>query len=268
MTAVLSAGNPRLKRLRRLAHDRRAREEEGRFVVEGPKLLDEALRAGVAIDAVFVEQGATGRLDALIARAEASGAEVHVLAPTGLRGVVTATTPQPVAAVASTPAAGIDQVLAADLVIVLVEVADPGNAGTVLRTAEAAGAGAVVVCGGAVDPFGPKCVRASAGAVFHVPVLSGAEPIEVLDRLGPAGHLRLATVVEGGEPYDLVDLRGPTAVVLGSEAHGLPAGLAVFVDRAVTIPIAGRTQSLNVAVAGAVLCFEALRQRRADSGAR
>lgn len=278
MTETLSAANPRMKRLRRLARDRAVRDHERVFVVEGPKLLDEALRAGVAVEAVFVERGTKesgnnadravggvgGRtLDALVRRAEAAGAEVHELAPGGLRGIVTATTPQPVAAVARTPTVGIGEVLAADLLLVLVDIADPGNAGTLLRTAEAAGAGGVVVCSGAVDPFSPKCVRASAGAVFQVPVVAATDPAEVLEELGSAGRLRLAMVVEGGEPYDSVDLRGPTAVVLGSEAHGIPVDLTSLVDRRVSIPMAGRSQSLNVAMAGAVICFEALRQRRA-----
>lgn len=261
MTETLSAANPRMKRLRRLARDRAVRDHERAFVVEGPKLLDEALRAGVAVEAVFVERRAGS--DALVRRAEEAGAEVHELAPGGLRGVVTATTPQPVAAVARTPTVGIDEVLAADLLLVLVDIADPGNAGTLLRTAEAAGAGGVVVCSGAVDPFSPKCVRASAGAVFQVPVVAATDPAEVLEELGSAGRLRLAMVVEGGEPYDSVDLRGPTAVVLGGEAHGIPADLIPLVDRSISIPMAGRSQSLNVAMAGAVICFEALRQRRA-----
>jgi TrmH family RNA methyltransferase len=283
VTATLSPTNPRVKRLRRLARDRAARDGEGVFVIEGPKLVEEALQAGLALESVFVEQGTTvswsdparvegggvgGRgSETLLVRAGESGATVHELAPGGLRGVVTATTPQPVAALARTPAVGLAQILDADLVVVLVDLADPGNAGTVLRTAEAAGAGGVVVCGGAVDPFSPKCVRASAGAVFHVPVVPAADPIDVLGQLGRAGLARLATVVESGDPYDHVDLRGPTALVLGSEAHGLPAGLAPFVDKVVTIPMAGRSQSLNVAMAGAVLCFEALRQRRATEPA-
>jgi TrmH family RNA methyltransferase len=236
------------------------------FVIEGPKVVEDALQAGLALESVFVERGAA-RVEALLARAEESGATVHELTPGGLRGVVTAVTPQPVAALARTPAVALAQILDADLVVVLVDLADPGNAGTVLRTAEAAGAGGVVVCRGAVDPFGPKCVRASAGAVFHVPVVPAVDPIDVLGQLGRAGLARLATVVEGGDPYDRVDLRGPTALVLGSEAHGLPTGLAPFVDKAVTIPMAGRSQSLNVAMAGAVLCFEALRQRRATEPA-
>jgi TrmH family RNA methyltransferase len=154
---------------------------------------------------------------------------------------------------------------AGPLSLVLVDVADPGNAGTLLRAGEASGAAAVLFCGASVDPCNPKCVRASAGALFHLPVASGGEAVAVLERLGGAGVRRLATVVRDGTPYDEVDLTGPVALVLGSEAHGLPAGLEALVDERCTIPMVGRSESLNVAMAGAVLAFEALRQRREGS---
>jgi RNA methyltransferase, TrmH family len=230
--------------------------------VEGQTLVGEALDAGVAVEAVFVPAGAT--VPAVAARAAAAGVPVLELAPGVLERVAGTVTPQPVLAVAHRPAAG-PAVLddpAADLVLVLAGVADPGNAGTLLRTAEAAGAAAVVVAAGSVDPFGPKCVRASAGAVFRVPVVEVGDPGEALDRLAARGVRRLATVVAGGRPYDEVDLTGPVAVVLGNEAHGLDPAVAAGVDEAVTIPMAGRAESLNVGMAGAVLCFEVVRQRR------
>jgi TrmH family RNA methyltransferase len=156
----------------------------------------------------------------------------------------------------------IDAGAAGPLVLVLVDVADPGNAGTLLRAAEASGAAAVLFCGSSVDPSNGKCVRASAGALFHVPVATGGDVVEVLEELGRRGVARVATLVEGGRPYDTTDLTGPVAVVLGSEARGLSDAVIALVDQPVTIPMAGRSESLNVAMAGSVLCFEALRQRR------
>lgn len=262
--AGLSARHPRVQRLRRLATRRRARDEERVFVVDGPTLVGEALDAGLEVEAVFVGAGG-GPVPPVAARAAAAGVPVHHLAPGVLERVAGTVTPQPVLAVAARPDAGAAALddPAADLVLVLVGVADPGNAGTLLRTAEAAGAGAVVVAGGSVDPFGPKCVRASAGAVFRVPVVAVDDPLAALDRLAARGVRRLATVVSGGRPYDEVDLTGPVAVVVGNEAHGLGPAVAGAVDEAVTIPMAGRAESLNVGMAGAVLCFEVLRQRRA-----
>jgi RNA methyltransferase, TrmH family len=145
-------------------------------------------------------------------------------------------------------------------------VADPGNAGTLVRAGEAAGASAVLFCGASVDPCNPKCVRASAGSLFHLPVCSGGEAGAVLEDLRDAGVRRAGTVVRGGRPYDDVDLTGPVAIVLGSEAHGLPSALDALLDDRLTIPMAGRSDSLNVAMAGSILCFEALRQRRAGAG--
>lgn len=121
-------------------------------------------------------------------------------------------------------------------------------------------------CDGSADVFNPKTVRASAGSLFHVPVVAGGDAVEVLRQMGDWGLRRRATVAHGGVPYDAVDLTVPTALVLGNEAHGLPRKVADAVDDAVTIPIAGRSESLNVGMAAAVLCFEAARQRRATRG--
>lgn len=148
------------------------------------------------------------------------------------------------------------------LALVLVDVGDPGNAGTLLRAAEASGAAAVVFCGHSVDPSNAKCVRASAGALFHVPVAVGGDVAEVADRLGRAGVRTVATVIEDGTPYDELDLRGPLAILLGSEAHGLPPQAIATARERASIPMTGRAESLNVAMAGTLLCFEALRQRR------
>ncbi|MGH9083243.1 MAG: TrmH family RNA methyltransferase, partial [Acidimicrobiales bacterium] len=133
-------------------------------------------------------------------------------------------------------------------------------AGTVLRTADAAGAGAVVFCGSSVDPYNPKAVRSSAGSLFHVPLVVAGDPAATLEQLGAMGFRRLGTAVRGGQDYANFDWRVPSAIVLGSEAAGLPAGLPL--DGAVGVPMAGRAESLNVGTACAVLCFEALRQQR------
>jgi TrmH family RNA methyltransferase len=255
-----------LKRLRRLSRRRSQRSAERAFVIDGPVLLADALGAGVGVEQVLAEPGA--RAD-LLESAASAGASVRAVAPGALAKATDTVTPQPVAAIARIPdlplVGALDAIAdAGPLVLVLVGVADPGNAGTLLRSAEAAGAGAVVFCDGSVDPYGPKCVRSSAGAVFRVAVVREATADTTLDQLRTRGVLRVATVARGEHTvaYDQVDLSGPTAVVLGNEAHGLPPGLQDAVDRTVTIPMVGRTESLNVAMAGTILCFESLRQRR------
>ncbi len=188
------------------------------------------------------------------------------VAPDVLARAVDTVTPQGLAAVARRLEvdldAAIDAATTGPLALVLIDVADPGNAGTLLRAAEAAGASAVLFCGSSVDPSSAKCVRASAGALFHVPVAVGDEVVGVMERLRDRGVRTVATVIDGGTPYDAADLRGPLAILLGSEAHGLPAGAIGAATERVSIPMAGRAESLNVAMAGSVLCFEALRQRR------
>ncbi|HEY4377496.1 MAG TPA: RNA methyltransferase [Acidimicrobiales bacterium] len=265
----LSARNPRVVRLARLARRRADRREEQAFVVEGPVLVAEALAAAWPLEEAFVEssRGAEPSLAALVGRLEATGVPVWEVPDGALERAADVATSQGVLAVAGWPEAAAPTTDHTDLVVVLVDVGDPGNAGTLLRAAEAAGAGAVVFGGSSVDPTNPKCVRASAGAIFHVPVRVDADAVAVLHALGRAGFRRLATVVRGGPAYDEVDLTGPIALVLGSEAHGLSAGVLAATDEPITVPMAGRSESLNVAMAGSVIAFEALRQRRSQSGA-
>lgn len=230
-------------------------------MVEGETLVAEALNAGVPLEAVFFSPR-SGACPPVVDRAAAAGLRVHELAAGVLERVADTVTPQPVLAIAPACDVAIDSIGGVSLVIVCVEMRDPGNAGSVLRCAEAAGAGAVVFCTGSVDVFNPKTVRSSAGSLFHVPVVSGGDPVEVLEALRGCGFRRLATVARGGQPYDEVDLTVPVAVVLGNEAHGLPPALDRYVDLQVSIPMAGRAESLNVGVAAALVCFEALRQRQ------
>ncbi|HET9691997.1 MAG TPA: RNA methyltransferase [Acidimicrobiales bacterium] len=255
-----------MQRLRRLWGRRSARVDERCFVVEGAKVLGEALDAGVAVESVYLAPGAGAPELAVAARAADRGSRVFELAPQALERAIGTVTPQPVVAVVPF----VDRALAAigrpQLVVVCVDVRDPGNAGTVLRSAAAAGADAVVVCDGAVDPYNPKAVRASAGALFHVPVVVAGPPAAALAELGALGLARLGTVARGGADYTTVDLAAPTALVLGNEAQGLPGGLDDHLDGTVTIPMPGRAESLNVGMTAAVLCFEAARQRRVAAG--
>lgn len=245
--------------LRRLSGRRRARLEAGRFVIDGPTLVAEAIEAGARLLEVYAEPGAPADV---VAAARAAGVRVRAVAAGVLAKVTSPVTPQPMAALAALPDPPGDEVLRG-LVLVLVGVADPGNAGTLIRVAEAAGATAVVSCADAVDLWSPKAVRASAGSLFRVPVLVEGTGAAALRRLRGAGMTTLATSLDGGVDLYGVDLRGDVAVLLGNEAHGLPHDLVAGADLAVRIPMAGRVESLNVAMTGTVVAFEAARQRRA-----
>jgi len=266
----VAAKNPIVPQLRRLSRRRSARVEQGRFLVEGPTLVATALESGATVELLLKDGGA--HLDEagqqLAERAMDAGARAIEL-PAGIMAKVADTvTPQPLAAVVTRQTMSLDKVLAdgppALPVLVLVEVSDPGNAGTLLRSAEAAGAAAAVFCAGSVDPFNPKTVRSSAGSIFHVPIVEGISPRIALATLGDAGVHRVGTVAHGGVTLAEARLGGAVALVLGSEAHGLPDGLHAVLDELVTIPMAGRAESLNVAMAGTLFAFECARRRLDD----
>lgn len=261
----LAASNPRIRRLRRLSGRRGARAEERAFLLEGPVLVAEAVAAGLPLDGIYAE---TGALDAAVASdARAQEIPVHEVVPGGLVGVTDVVTPRRVLAVAplvSLPSAEVAaRAASADRpLLVLVEVRDPGNLGTILRAAEAAGVGGVACTRGTVDPWSPKAVRSSAGSILHVPVSVGDEPGDLLGALRDEGWTVVATVVDGAAAHDAVPLVGRVAIVLGGEAHGLDPAILVPDDVRVTIPMEGRAESLNVAMAASILAFEAHRQRR------
>ena len=259
MSTALSRQHQKVKRLRRLVGRRSARQAEGVFVLEGAKVVGEALAAGARVEALYV---APGTDDPIVARAHDAGLRVFELADGVMEQVADTVTPQPVIAVAADVDVDLDVLRDAALVLVCVDVRDPGNAGTVLRSAEAAGVGGVVFCDGSVDLYNPKTVRASAGALFHVPVVVGGDPVEVLERIAGWQFRRLGTVARGGVDHTAVDLTAKTAIVLGNEAAGLPERVLDHLDGLLTIPMEGRSESLNVGMAAAVLCFEASRQRR------
>ena len=257
-----------MRRLRQLLRKRSLRAAEHAVVVEGAELLSVALAAGAPVEAVYVapEGADVPAVVEVTGRVLADGGRVFDLAPGVMERVASTVTPQPLLAVVSYTPTPLDELASATLVIVCVDVRDPGNLGTVIRSADAAGADAVVCCDGTVDPTNPKCVRATAGSLFHLPVAEGGGAVDAVRALSRRGLTTVATVVRGGTDYAAFDWTGPVALVLGNEAGGLDDRLVATLDAGVTIPMAGRSESLNVGVSAAVLCFEALRQRRTAPG--
>ena len=266
-SAALSRNNQHVQRLRRLTGRRDARLAEGCVVVEGAKVLGEALDAERPIQAVFVVEGTS---DPVVARVAANGVTIHVLCAGVLERVGDAVTPQPIAAIVEWEASELTglrpSMAAGGFVLVGVDVRDPGNVGTLIRSAEAAGAVGVILSGTSVDVTSPKVVRSSAGGLFHVPIVVAAvSTTDVAATLRSWGVCVWATAVRPGltVDYDRADLTGPTAIIVGNEAHGLGARELAAVDALLTIPMQGRSESLNVGVAGSILAFESSRQRRA-----
>jgi len=257
-----------VRRLRQLLRKSSLRAAERVVVVEGAELLSVALAAGASVEAVYV---APEGIDApavvdITRRVVADGGRVFDLESGVMERVASTVTPQPLLAVVSYAPTPFDALVDPSLVVACVDVRDPGNLGTVIRTADASGVDAVVRCDGTVDPSNPKCVRATAGSLFHVPIVEGGSATEALAVLREGGLTTVATVVRGGTDYTEFDWTGPVALVLGNEAGGLDDALTRTLDARVTIPMAGRSESLNVGVSAAVLCFEALRQRRTTPG--
>jgi len=228
---------------------RSARTEEGAFVVEGRSLVEQALAAGWRVEGQYLD-GDTEPV--------AGDAPVHRLAHGVLERVASTESPQPVLAVVLQCPVAVPS--GATFVMVGDRLADPGNAGTIIRSAEAAGADAVVLTPGSVDPYNPKVVRSTAGSLFRVPVVTLD-----LDDVRRLGLRVLATSSHRGVAHTDTDLTGPVALVVGNEAHGVDDDAPV--DGWLTIPHAGAAESLNVAMAATVLAFEVARQRRAgDTG--
>jgi TrmH family RNA methyltransferase len=182
-----------------------------------------------------------------------------------MRMLSDSSSPQGVVAVAQAPDTALDDLTASDLSLILAGVRDPGNAGTLVRSAAAAGAGAVVFTEGSVDPLNPKTVRACAGALFLVPVVREADVGEAISVARNAGVQVLGADVRADPDPDSFDLTKPTAFVLGNEAWGFEPGLEDLLDGAVSIPMPGRTESLNVGIAGSILLFETVRRRASRS---
>jgi RNA methyltransferase, TrmH family len=248
-----------VQRLRRLLRRRSFREAEGVFVVEGPLAIAAALDAGAPIEALFVAPSADA---ALVDRATEAGIRVHELAPGVIERVADTVSPQAAIAVARAVDRPLESVAHAEFVVVCIDVRDPGNAGTVLRSAEAAGADGVLCTEGCVDVYNPKTVRASAGALFHIPVVVGGDPLTIVQQLGAWGFTRVGAAARGGLDPATCDLAGRVALVVGNEARGFSVAIDDALDTRVTIPMKGRAESLNVGMAATVLSFEVARQRR------
>jgi len=261
--AALAYRHPKVQRLRHLIGRRRAREAECAFVVEGAKVVGEAVTAG-SVETVFVDPAAAGPADVdVVERASAAGCPVFELGKGVLERVAGTVTPQAVLAVVPALDIALDGLARDGVIVVCSNVRDPGNLGTLLRSTEAAGGRGIVCADGTVDPYNPKCVRASAGALFHIPLVVGGNTVQVLSELGTWGLRRLGASARQGVSMWEADLSGPLVLVLGNEAAGLPPEAGAGLDGWVTVPIEGRSESLNVAMAATVLVFEAARQRRA-----
>lgn len=262
----------RVRRLRRLAR-RAYRTETRQFLAEGPQAAREALNAhsdgSARVEELLVTPEAAARHSDLVGRAARLGVRTTSAAEEVVAQLSETVTPQGLVAVVDFLDVSLDVVAqqAPRLVVVLADVRDPGNAGSVIRVADAAGADAVVLAGDSVDPYNGKAVRASVGGLFHVPIVTGVSVPEVLARLRDSGLSLLAADGAGQQDLDTTTvLEQRTAWVFGNEAWGVPREVIAQTDAAVRIPIYGRAESLNLATAAALCLYASARAQRTQEG--
>lgn len=239
-------------------HRHTGRRRAARFLAEGPNLVEAALRRGL-VSEVFVTENAAARFADLLA-----GTPTQLVTERAAKALSDTVTPVGLVAVCTIPDAGLAQVLAdaPTLVAVPVGVSEPGNAGTIIRVADAMGADAVVLAGPSVDPYNGKCLRASAGSIFSIPVIAEPDTQAVVAGLRDAGLQVLATVLDGSVSLDDVDLARPTAWLFGPEAHGLPPDVVELATARVRIPMVGNAESLNIGSAAAICLYQSARASR------
>lgn len=267
MTAPRPLLTPRSPRVVEATKLRRRSERiaAGRFLAEGPNLIEAAAGRGL-VEAVFATESAAARYAPML-----DGLKVLSCTDRALAALSETVTPMGLVAVCRLPATTLDEALAGSPPLIAIgdDIADPGNAGTLIRLADAMGAGAVIFTGDTVDPYNGKCVRSSAGSIFTIPVVSAPDIATLIERLRAAGMQIFATMVhdddltlDEAEPL----LGAPTAWLFGTEAHGLPEAIAAMADRRVTIPMSGSAESLNVAIAAAICLYQSARAQRAGKG--
>jgi RNA methyltransferase, TrmH family len=270
---LISPRSPRVSAARRLAR-RNFRGKERLFLAEGPQAVREAAAYGDTLVELFATVEAAERYADIIGAARGAGVRIHLAAEQVVADISTTVTPQGLVGICRFVDTPFEEILAARprLVAVLAHVRDPGNAGTVLRCADAAGADAVVLTDASVDLYNPKAVRASVGSLFHLPVAVGVPVRDAVEGLRRAGVRILAA--DGAGTDDLDDeldqgtMGGPTAWVFGNEAWGLPEETRALADAVVRVPIHGKAESLNLATAAAVCLYASARAQRASGGCR
>jgi TrmH family RNA methyltransferase len=260
---ISSLSNPRIKHLRELMSKGQV-DSENRIPVEGLKLIREALQSGLAVGEVYVcaSKAQEKPLQEVLNRTERLGIKRQFVADRVYNAVVDTEASQGIVALVKLPRFQLSDVTGNSPFLFLAhQLQDPGNLGTLIRSAEAFGVRAVLLTEKTVSPVNQKAVRASAGSLFRMPVLAGFNPHRLLDDLRQHGFKLVAATAQGGEDFRKVDYRGPTALVVGNEGSGLPKSALQQIHLRVTIPLSVNVESLNVAVASSIILSEAARQR-------
>jgi RNA methyltransferase, TrmH family len=261
---ITSAQNPKLKLVRSLMGRAKDRREAGAFVAEGVRLVEEAVNSNWGFQFVLYDESLSERGTLNVKRLSSLGVECDEISPSLMKSISDTETSQGILAVLQLPNSQFTNLPISNsptFLLIPDQIRDPGNLGALLRSADAAGVDAVLIPPETTDPFAPKVVRAGMGAHFRFPIFSiGWEEIQQVGKLAGL-HVFLADM-EGASCWEM-DLRQPLALIVGGEAEGASAEAKTLASHKIKIPMAGKTESLNAAVAGSVLMFEVMRQRTA-----
>ena len=259
---LISSKEHELVKLAVALQQKKTRDEKRLCLLEGLRLVEDALLAGWSISQLVVGEAAAteARVASLLAAAEARAIPTYLATEAVLKKIATTNSPQGVVAIAAQPPAMLPASAKGEVWLVADELQDPGNFGTILRSADAAGCNGVIMTGNGVDPFGPKAVRATMGSLFHLPVLrmTTSECLSFCDRYGLTLYVAGA---EAAQVYSETNLAAPCAIVFGNEGAGVGEKFRQQAADNIKIPILGRAESLNVASAAAIILFEAARQK-------
>lgn len=267
---ISSLDNPKVKLIKKLK-DRKKREKAGKIVIEGIHLISESLRSfkdtgSPKIEYVLYSSDLSKNSEAkeILRLLKSAGIEVFEASQRIINSLTEVESPQGIIGVIEEKRSGLSDILSSgkDLVVILEGVQDPGNLGTIIRTADAVSCAGVIVSKGTVDPFNQKTLRASMGSIFHIPVVASKNLEETINKLKANGFCVTAWAADGKESLFDEDLKKKNAFIFGSEGKGLSRSVTALADRKVRIPMPGRAESLNVAVSSSVVLYEAIRQRK------
>ena len=264
---ITSGDNPRIKYFKRLVK-RRFREAEGKFVVEGVRFVEEALASAMSVETVIFSSKLlqNERGNALLLEIYNSGIALLEVTEEIMESLADTATPQGVMAIVKAFEADLEVILTSTqkhLFVLVDGIQDPGNLGTIIRTADAAGADAVILTRGTVDLYNPKTLRATMGSVFHLPIIPVGEAVQTAKFLLQSGVQLIVGMPQTNRPLYSVNLTGSVVLVVGSEAVGVSEEVKLLPCTMANIPMPGRAESLNAAVAVAIMLYEAVRQRSA-----
>ncbi|UOF92693.1 RNA methyltransferase [Fodinisporobacter ferrooxydans] len=259
---IYSLKNPRIREWAALKQ-KKYRDQTGQYLIEGVRLVEEALQSDCDLEYILYNNDRMNeRLHDLVAEIETRGLNLVECTEQVLAQVADTKTPQGIVAIAKKSQTSIDFAAAdrAKPVILVDGMQDPGNLGTIIRTADAVDACAVIVSENTVDPYHPKVVRATMGSLFHLPVRE-LPVTQAIEQMKERGFQMIGSSSHNGEDYFRADLTGPLALIVGSEAHGISSELDAYVDSWVCLPMLGKAESLNAAIAASVMMYEVVRQK-------